>query len=243
MNKISYTKHYARGLVVALFAFSFAASLQAQSAADTLFNVYNFSSEASAEIDNDLMTATLLVQDEDKDSALLANKINTTMSWAVELLQPFSTIKSRTRDYQTYPRYDTSQSRRLIGWRATQTLQLETDDFKAAGKAIQSLQEKLQVQGIRMSVKTATREMASTALIKKALFAFRDRAQLVQDTMGAKSYSIVDVSIQTGDSGGPMYDDQAPRMEMMRSAVSTEPAIEAGSSRVSVQVYGRIQLN
>lgn len=229
--------------LLALVALCIAPLLQAQTAEQTIFNAFTFNSEASVEIDNDLMIATLVVQDEDKDSAALANKINATMGWAVESLRPFSTIKIKTRDYQTYPRYDTSQSRRLIGWRATQTLQLETDDFKAAGKAIQNLQEKLQVQGIRLSVKPATREIASEALIKKALFAFRDRAQLVQETMGAKSYKIVDINIQTGNAGGAFHDAQAPRMEMMRSSVTSEPAIEAGSSLVSVQVYGRIQLD
>ena len=94
-----------------------------------------------------------------------------------------------------------------------------------------------------MSVKPVTRETASNALIKKALFAFKDRAQLVQETMSAKSYKIVDIDVQTGGTVGRMYDDQAPRMEMMRSSVASEPAIEAGSSRVSVQVRGRIQLN
>lgn len=228
--------------VLAVFVFCFAPCTQAQTTEPTLFNAFTFSTSASAEISNDLMTVTLLVQDEDKDSAVLANRINVTMAWALDTLKPYTSIKAKTRDYQTYPRYDSSQSRRLIGWRATQSLQLDTEDFEAAGKAIQQLQERLQVQGIKLSVKPASRELASNALIKRALFAFRGRAELIQDAMNAKSYRIVDVDIQTGNSSPALY-DQAPRMEMMRSSVTNEPAIEPGSSRMSVQVYGRIQLD
>ena len=80
MNSRSLSRHYAKSLVIAFFAFSYVPLSHAQSAADTLFNVFTFTSEASAEVDNDLMTATLVVQDEDKDSAQLANKINEAMS-------------------------------------------------------------------------------------------------------------------------------------------------------------------
>ncbi len=137
---------------------------QAQTGGETLYNVFNLTSEATAEVDNDLMIATLVVQLEDKDPAALADKVNAAMAWAIDVLRPYEMLNIKTRDYQTYPRYDTSQVRRLIGWRATQTLQLETEDFGAAGQVIQMLQEKLQVQGIRLMTKDSTREAASDQL-------------------------------------------------------------------------------
>ncbi len=215
----------------------------AQPEGQPLYNVFSLSSEASAEIDNDLMTATLVVQQEDKDAALLANKVNAAMSWAVNVLRPYSTLDTKTRDYQTYPRYDTSQSRRLIGWRATQTLQIQTDDFEAAGKAIQKLQEKLQVQGIQLSTKPDTRAAASDELINDALTAFKERARLVQRNLGATSFKILDVTIQTDQGGVPRYESRAQLSEAVRSYATVEPTIEAGTSRVSVQVFGRVQLD
>lgn len=217
--------------------------VQAQTMNETLYNVINLTSEASAEIDNDLMIATLVVQQEDKDPAVLADKVNSTMAWAVDLLRPFETLSIKTRDYQTYPRYDTSQVRRLIGWRATQTLQLETEDFGAAGQAIQQLQEKLQVQGIRLMTKDSTREKASDKLIDEALNAFKDRAELVQKNLGSSGYRILDVNIQTGQSNAPMFNARAEMADVMRSSVAAEPVVEPGSSRVTVQVFGRVQLD
>ncbi|ASJ75506.1 SIMPL domain-containing protein [Granulosicoccus antarcticus] len=234
----------ARWLVLAgLFGLQTGLPVQAQSSGETLYNVFNLTSEATTEIDNDLMMATLVVQQEHRDPAVLADKINSTMAWAVDLLRPFKTLNVKTRDYQTYPRYDTSQVRRLIGWRATQTLQLETEDFGAAGQAIQQLQEKLQVQGIRLMTKDSTREKASDQLIGEALDAFKDRALLVQENMGSSGYRILDVNIQTGQSNVPMLNARAEMADVMRSSVASEPVVEPGTSRVSVQVFGRVQLD
>jgi len=211
---------------------------------ETLYNVFSLSSQASSEVDNDLMVATLVVQAEDKDPALLASKINSSMSWAVNVLRPFGSLKTKTRDYQTYPRYDSGKNRKLIGWRGSQSIQIETDDFEAAGKAIQKLQERLQVQGIQLAAKTDTRSAAADALITDALSAFKKRASLIQRNMGATGYRILDVNIQSNQGGGPaMYDSRSKGMDMMRSAAVAEPSIEAGTSRVSVQIHGRIQLD
>ena len=233
-----------RGWVVAVFlGLQAVASVQAQSNGETLYNVFNLTSEATAEVDNDLMLATLVVQLEDKDPAVLADKVNQTMAWAIDVLKPYEMLTIKTRDYQTYPRYDTSQVRRLIGWRATQTLQLETEDFGAAGQAIQKLQEKLQVQGIRLMTRDSTREIASDQLIEEALNAFKDRAYLIQKNMASSGYRILDVNIQTGQSNTPMFNTRAEMADVMRSSVATEPVVEPGTSRVTVQVYGRVQLD
>ncbi len=216
---------------------------QAQSGGEPQYDVYSLSSEASAEVPNDLMIATLVVQHEDADAARLAEKVNSTMSWATQQLGEFDTLNISTRDYQTYPRYDSSQVRRLIGWRATQSLQLETEDFGAASQAIQKLQEKLQVKGIRHMAQESTRRQASDALISEALDAFKARAVLVQQNMGASGYKVLDVNIQTGESSAPMFTARAEMADMVRSSVATEPALEAGTSRVNVQVFGRVQLD
>lgn len=207
----------------------------------TLYEVFSLSASASADVDNDWMTATLAVQAEDKDAGQLANKVNATMTWAVNQLRPFANLETKTRDYQTYPRYDTSQTRRLIGWRATQTLEITTGDFESAGKAIQQLQERLQVQGIRLSAKEETRKVASDRLINQALNAFKQRARLIQTNMGSPGYRIIDVNIHA-DNNMPHFNSYEST-DMMRSRVATAPAIEAGSSKVTVQVSGRIQLD
>ena len=231
-------------LALCIVGYSWVSPVSAQETSQPVYNVFSLHSEASAEVDNDLMIATLMVEAEDKDPALLASKVNSSMSWAVNVLRPFGALKTKTRDYQTYPRYDSSKNRKLIGWRASQSIQIETDDFEAAGKAIQKLQERLQVKGIQLAAKPETRAAAADELINEALSTFKKRATLVQRNMGATGYKILDVNIQSDQPHSLMYDMAAMQYESMRSsAMIAEPAIEAGTSRVSVQIYGRVQLD
>lgn len=208
-----------------------------------VFNVYSLSADAEVEVHNDLMTANLVVQAEGSDAAELAESINETMAWAVEQMKVFQAISTETRDYQTRPRYDSSSARRIIGWYASQTLQLSTDDFEAAGLAIQTLQERLQVQGIKLSAKRETRRKSEDKLIKQALLAFKQRAELVQKSMNASGYGIIDVNITSDGFETPVYRERMLMDRASGAAVESAPAIEAGTSRVHVRVDGRIQLD
>lgn len=215
-----------------------------QASDDRLYNVFSLNTAASAEVDNDLMVATLVVQEENADPALLASDINTSMRWALDIVRPFDTLNTRTHDYQTYPYYDTGENRKLIGWRGSQSIRIETDDFQTAAKAIQALQERLQVQSIQLAAKATTRSMAVDALIDDALNAFKKRASLIQNTMGATGYRIIEASVNSDQGSIGMYDPRSAKsVHMMRSAGIAEPAIDAGTSRVSVQVFGSIQLD
>jgi len=92
---------------------------QGQQSSDTptLYNIFSLSVEVTSEVSNDLMRANLVVQAQNQDAAVLSDQINETMSWALKQLEGYPTLKLETRDYQTFPRYDTSQARRLIGYR------------------------------------------------------------------------------------------------------------------------------
>lgn len=238
----------ARSLLVSVLLLSglvtLPSQLLAQATQETLYDVYRLSTEVSVDVDNDLMVATLVVQEEDKDAAALANKVNATMTWALDSLKSYNTIAVRSRDYQTYPRYENSSSRRLIGWRAQQSIELETDDFAAAGKAIQVLQERLQVQSINLSVKPATRNKAADILIENALNSFKDRAALIQRNMNSGGFRILEVDIRTQQNSPQFRDARVMSAESYSSrSVDSAPAIAAGSSSVQVQIQGRIQLD
>ena len=206
-------------------------------------DVFSFAVSSEAEIDNDLMRATLTVQGEADEPAALAEQINTTMGWALDALGAHERIRRETRDYSTWPRYDAGERRRLIGWRASQTLELESEDFAAMGEAIATLQERLQVQSTLLAVRPETRRRASDALIEEALAAFRARAELVRASFGASGYRVLEVDVQSEEGGGGgMMRSRVMAMESADTSVS-EPGIAAGSSRVTVRVHGRIRLD
>jgi len=236
---------YMRNLAALAFLWLLPAVLHAQVLVqEPQYDVYSISTEASIDIENDLMVTVLVVEEQDVDTAKLADKINATMSWAVEELKAFSNIAVRTRNYRTYPRYADGDGRRLIGWSGQQSIELETDDFAKAAKAIQTLQERLQVQAIRLSVKSGNQDKASDALIDVALNQFKERAERVQQTMGRPRYRILSADIQTFNNSGD--DMRLGRMSSeaatFSSKVSTAPAIVGGKTTVNVRIQGRIQL-
>lgn len=224
---------------IALFASQ--ASAQTLSIGEPQFDVFQLSADAQVEVDNDLMNVRLVVQATDPNAAQLANKINATMGWALLQLKPFTSIETQTLNYQTYPQYERNGTK-IKGWVANQTLQLETDDFENAGKAIQILQEKLQVQSMRLKAKVETRQKAEEKLINEAMNSFKRRADLVATNMGAGSFRVMNLSINTQGSG-PQYGQYDNfRGAATRAAVESAPAIEAGTSTVTVNVNGQIQL-
>ena len=92
MNDLAFNVKFRAIIGLYLLAFVLSATAQVQGPGETLFDVYRLASEVSADVDNDLMVATLAVQEEDKDATVLANRVNVTMSWAVNELQSYDTI-------------------------------------------------------------------------------------------------------------------------------------------------------
>ena len=86
-------------LALCVASFAWVSPVSAQETSQPVYNVFSLHSEASAEVDNDLMIATLMVEAEDKDPAVLASKVNSSMSWAVNVLRPFGALKTKTVSY------------------------------------------------------------------------------------------------------------------------------------------------
>lgn len=199
------------------------------------YNQIHFQVERTRAVDNDRMHAVLSTTAEDDNAARLADQINRTMDWALKTAKTKTKIEVRTGGYRTHPVYDKDKIRR---WRATQELILEGTDFADLGGLIGQLQERLQVTSINFSVSAEKRRAVEDDLIAQSLEAFKLRAELVRKQLAAKGYRIVDVSINTG-GGQPV-----PMMRglAMEAAPVAPPALEAGTSMLSLIVSGTIEL-
>lgn len=201
-------------------------------------NQVHFQVEHSRPIGNDRMQATLNASAEDGNATRLADQINRTMDWALKIAKAYPKVETRTASYQTHPVYDKDKIQR---WRATQELSLEGADFAQLGELIGKLQERLQVTGINFSVSPERRAMVEDELIAKALGAFKQRAELVRKQMGAKGYRIGTITInQNGTTPIPRPMLRAKGVMEMSSVAA--PALEAGTSTLSVTVNGSIEL-
>lgn len=210
--------------------------LAAAQTTETLFNLVTLSAQAEREVPNDLLTAVLAAEQEGADPVQLADAVNRTMQRALAVTQAYRSIRARSGNYQSYPVHEKG---RIVRWRVRQELRLESSDLAATGELIGKLQASLVVTGMHLSVSAEARRQAENALISEALAAFDDRARVVRDAMKSKGHRVKDVQISGGDQPRPMV---ALGARAMASESVAAPALEPGTTRITMSVSGTIQL-
>ena len=196
------------------------------------FDIVNLEAQASREVRNDELTATLAVDLQGADPAALAAQANRRMAEALKAAAAVPAVKASSGSYQTFPRYDRNQ--RLEGWRLSQELRLESADFAALAALIGRLQDTLVVRNMAVRLSHEARRAAEDALIGEAIAAFHARAELVRQAMKASAYRVRTLSIATAGGGVP----RAFEARAMAQPVAVEP----GESQVAVTASSSIQL-
>jgi len=205
---------------------------------DQITDQVSFQVGVSRHVDNDRVVALLTVDAEDRDPAQLADTVNQSMAWALERARADKLVSVRTGGYQTYPVYD---ERKIVRWRARQELYLESADVDRLSQLTGQLQERLQVQSLQFSVSDDRRKEVEAGLVEQVLTDYQQRAGLIARALGAKSYQLVEVAIQTGEPDRP-NPLRAEAMSMASRAAVAPPAMESGTSRVTVEASGSIRL-
>jgi predicted secreted protein len=227
-----------RALALFALAATAAGAAGAQPFAPDPKNRASFAVERSREVPNDRATAIAGTTEEDSDPARLADRINQTMTWALDVAKSAHGIEVRSGGYETHPVYD--EKGKIARWGASQDLVLETGDITALSKLLGKLQSRLLLRSIAFSVSPEKRREVEDALIAEALAAFQERAKRVQNGLGARDYELVSLSIQTQGEGRPpmpMYRDKSVMMEQ-----AAAPSFESGRSTLSVRADATIEI-
>jgi predicted secreted protein len=202
---------------------------------EPLFNQVNLQAQAEREIPNDQLTVMLAVEEEGKEATKIAKKINQDMDWALNIVGKKSEVDSRTQAYNTYPIYD---KRTVIGWRAIQQLELKSTKITELSELVGKLQDRLQVKNMRFSPTRETRERYENELIEEAMIAFKQRVDIIKKHMDEKNVRIVNMHVNTGGGHNrPVYAES----RMMAMDSKSAPAVEAGTSKITVTVSGSVQ--
>jgi predicted secreted protein len=198
----------------------------------------SFNVESVREVPNDWIRAVVGVTEEDADPAQAADRVNRTMSWALEKARAEARVKASSGGYHTQPVYHEGKLRR---WRASQELVLEGGDADAMTALLGVLQSRVQLRAFGFSVSEESQRRVEEELVSEALAAFRARAELVRRGLDARGYELDELDINTGGHGIP----EPRRMRMMEAAghaAVAPPSVEAGTSRIRVVVDGTIAL-
>lgn len=224
-----------RFISILITSLLFSGPLLAHEDNETLFNRVNLQAQAQMEIPNDEIQVILAVEKEGDDAASLATEINRVMEWALSKASADDEMKVRTLSYNTHPVYD---KRAIIGWRASQQLELKGRAITKITEIAGKLQKKLQIKSMRFNPSPETRKQFEDKLIVQAVRDFKQRVELIKDQMQGSNVRIISLNINTG--GGmprPVYAET--RMMSMQADVA--PAVEAGTSTLTVTVNGSVQ--
>lgn len=201
-----------------------------------LLDRVEFSVQIQREVPSEVARAVMVVERENVDPATLAREINATMGAALDTAREAASIRIRTGNYRTWP---VQERQRILRWRATQELILETEDATALHELLGRLQQQ-QMLLRSLDYRVSAERMASVEaeLTTAALGAFRERAELIRDGLGAGGYDIVHLRIDR--------DGSAPPPMMMRAMAMAEDAAvvagEPGTQRVTATVHSVIRL-
>lgn len=213
-------------------------SMVAHAAGAPVTDRVSFRVEASREVQNNRVSAVLLAHAEGRDAAKLADDINSTMHWALQQVKAVKAVTPQSGNYRTYPVYE---NHKIVRWRGAQELRLESPDVAALSRLLGSLQARLQMQSMQFSVSAAVRDAVEDELIVEALGAFRQRAALIARSLEASGYALLDVNVNSAGRP-PVMPLRMESVARVNAASVAPPAVEQGSSRMSVQVDGSIRL-
>ena len=201
-------------------------------------NLVSFSVDANADIDNDTMVAILYIQREGTQPKTLADEVNQTVNWGIQLAKAVPEVSVQTQTYNTNPVYKNGN---LRGWRVDQSIRLESRDSTKLGELVGALQEKLAVRSLGYEVSAEARRKANEGLVSDAITRFSERADLIRRQLGRSSYRLVRMDINTsrGQPPRPMMRSMAMEADVARVAA---PQIEAGTKEISVHINGTIEL-
>ena len=204
-----------------------------------VYDQVDLSANAVREIENDELVAVVYAQAQAQRQSEAANSVNEDLRWALELAEATRGISAQTLQYSSYPVYGNNQ--RIVGWQARQSLRLESRDADRLSELLGELQERVAIESVNYQVSREARESADDELIREALQSFNSRAELVTEELGRPGYRIVRININTGGGG---VTPVAYRTMAMRADVEVaQPALEAGTQTISVNVSGTIELN
>jgi predicted secreted protein len=202
--------------------------------------VLSLNAQASAEIPQDVVDITLFYEQEASDPSALTSTLNQRADAALRQAKGVSGVTARTGSFSIYP--STDRDGRISAWRGRTEVVLESHDFAAASKLAGQMASNMQVGNVQFSLSPEAQRAAEQKLTGEAIASFRQQASAGAQAFGYSSYSIREVNVgHNGVMPRPMMMMSARVMGADAKAAAPLP-LEAGTSTVSVNVSGSVQM-
>ena len=234
-------KHFA--LVLLPLSMALAANAETKSADETEKNVISFSTEVTKDVDYDVMEVTLFVKEENKNLKELNQTINQKVNAALEVLKKQSAVEVKKNTRSTQVRYDSKGKQ--SGWIERADLVLESKEFVVLSQVISDLNDTFAITDVVQKLSKEAAVKFEDEMIKSALAQFQHKAQLIQTSLNAKGYEVVNLNLDSRNEM-PYFDRRMMPVAKMNS-FSSEAADEVnldnnGKAELKASVSAQIKL-
>lgn len=217
----------------------------------TIGTVVTVSATGEARAENNEARALFFIEEQDKNKAAAASRVNQKMQQGVAILKkedPQATLASR--NYTTYPVYAEEQSqtggarkRQLTGWRVAQYLDLKTENLQKLPITVAAAQNILALNGITFGLSDDLRKRLDATRITDAYQNLMVRVQVIAKAMGRNTADAVigTVDFEGDDNPGRPYMaatmmEKSARMDAQVAEASFEPGESTLATRVVAHV-------
>lgn len=206
---------------------------------------------------NDEARATFTIEEQDKDKAAAASRVNRKMKQGVDIIRDADPqAKLKTHGYYTYPVYadeapprplDARRARQPVGWRVGQYLEVKTLNLAALPKTVAAAQKLLALNGLQFGLSDAATARLDRQRIEASYRHLNERVAAIARAMGRNP---ADAALETIDfEGSGAY---APQADMARAksmsmaagreaAPVEEPSFEPGETTLQMRVVGKVK--
>jgi uncharacterized protein YggE len=202
---------------------------------------------------NDQAHATLSIEEQDKDKATAASRVNLKMKQGLEIVKREDpTAQLKTRGYYTYPVYpnDTGSTannkpRQVIGWRVGQSLDVTTTNLGDLPKMVAAAQSLLSLNGLQFDLTPATSKKLDQQRIEAAYQNLSERVATIAKAMGRNASDAVVESVDFETSNAyaprPVFAPRAFAEKAVAPAPVEEPSFEPGETTQELRLVGKIK--
>jgi uncharacterized protein YggE len=208
---------------------------------------------------NDQAVAMLAIEEQDKDKAAAASRVNQKIKQGLDILKKEDPqAKLKTQGYYTYPVYPEDRPlppgaapkpRQPTAWRVGQYVQMTTTNIAALPKTVASAQKVLTLNGLNFGLSPAATRKLDDARIAATYKNLNERIAAIASAMGRPVTDAVLDTIDyegSGNYGGgaeqrpvPMMARMAAKAEMDQSVA--EPSFEPGETTLEMRVVGKVK--
>ena len=209
---------------------------------------------------NDQAVVTLAIEEQDKDKAAAASRVNLKMKQGMDILRkedPAATLK--TQGYYTYPVYPeerplapgaTPKPRQPAAWRVGQYLQVTTTTLDKLPKTVASAQKILTLNGISFGLSRGATKKLDEQRIAASYQNLQERIAAISRAMGRNPADALLETVDfegSGNYGGGGAVSARMQPMMMKGAAPAadmaveEPSFEPGETTLDMRLVGKVR--